>query len=94
MQTFSNFYFITSNIFNNRIRYPTVFSSRILVSNLACNTSNPNHLTIYHCPRTSGPGLFCTHCQDVALVCSTPYSTGINIILCKYSNLLRYYASG
>ena len=57
-------------------RYPTAVSSiPILVSDLACDTSNPSHLTIYHCPRSSG--FLCNHSEDVALICASPYSISI-----------------
>ena len=49
-------------------------STPIFVSNLACDTLNPSHLTLYHCPRTSGSS--CTHSQDVAVICDSPYTTG------------------
>ena len=57
-------------------RYDPAFSSTpIFLSNLACDTSNPSHLTLYQCPRQSGSS--CTHNQDVALICDSPYTTGI-----------------
>ena len=63
--------------------YPqAAVSTPIFVSNLACDTSNSGHLTIYHCPRSAGTA--CFHSQDVALVCSSPYSTSKHpIVLCQ-----------
>ena len=65
-------------------RFASTTYEMILVSNLECNASNPKHLTLYHCPRTSGTS--CTHNQDIALNCSSPYSRGINFSVSKINN--------
>ena len=53
-------------------RYPEASpSTPIWISNLACDLSE--HLTIYHCPRSTGGS--CNHSQDVQLQCSSPFPT-------------------
>ena len=76
------------------IRYPSAsIWTPVLVSNLACDSSNPNHLTIYHCPRSSG--IFCSHSEDIALVCTSPYSAGKSFVLSQIVKfqfcLLQYF---